>query len=316
MSNAPAISVNPWTASQVRCARWRVRALYALIGFYFFVAFAAPILTGETGFLLLKSGWRDVDQHWLYGCVILIAGWVALGPGQMAIRAPQGLIAVGWLLLAWLLGLTMSPNWKFELEATTSVCAATAAATFVILKVVRRCSRMMLVPPDGPSGQGTKRFQYSLTTLFLAMLLICVTFALCRWIDPRYRSDLVLSHWYYDPWLKGLAWVAWKGSLGPLLIAAACLPAFLSRRKTGFAWALVLSAAALAVTVLIDARTRGFVLFPLVQGQAVATWVIDYYLVHDIANIATTTLCLLTAAAAMHWMDYRLLTEPAREMRA
>ncbi len=306
MTNESPNTSEPLIAPPMRSARRRFRILAALIGLYLFLAFAVPILTGEAGFFLLKSGWRDVDQHWLYGCVVLIAGWTALGPGRLVVRALQGLVAVAWLLTAWLLGLTMSPNWKFEMEATTSVCAAVAAAIFVTLVVVRRCSGMMLVLTDGPSGQGTNRFQFSLTALLLAMLLICVTFALCRWIDPRYRSDAVLSHWYYDPWLKGLALVAWNGALGPLLVAAACLPAFLSHRKRSFLWALGLSVVALLASVLMDSLTRTQVLYPLFQGQPLWPSAADYYLVHHVTNLATVTLCLLTAATVIHWLGYRI----------
>jgi len=86
-------------------APWRLRILLALISCYLFLAFAAPILTDDAGLLVPKPHiwFEDVDQQWLYGCVILIVGWVALGPGMMAIRAPQGLVALGWLTLAWLL---------------------------------------------------------------------------------------------------------------------------------------------------------------------------------------------------------------------
>lgn len=303
MTAASPVTATPLITRLERSARRRFRILLALIGTYLIIAFAAPILTGETGFLLLNSGWREVDQHWLYGCVILIAGWTALGPGRMDLRAVQGLIAVGWLLLAWLVGLTMSPNWEFELVLTTAVCAAVAAATFIALIVVRRCFGKMLVLKDERIGQNARRFQYSLATLFLVMLLICATLTLFGWIDPKYKNDFSLKlAWYFTTWGQ---WSIWKVSLGPLLIAAACLPAFLGHHQRGFAWAVLLSAAAIALTVLVDAYSHGFVLFPLVLN-AFGNWITDHYLIHDTVNLATVALCLLMAAVAMRWLGYRI----------
>src|SRR5687767_1676190 len=104
MTDTSPISAETLIAHPIRSARRRFWILAALMGFYLFLVFAAPILTDEAGLLLLRSGWwRDADQNWLYGCVILVASWTALGSGRLAIRMLQGLIAIGWLLLAWLL---------------------------------------------------------------------------------------------------------------------------------------------------------------------------------------------------------------------
>ena len=192
MTAASAITPDRLASPPSLSTRWRFRIFLSLIGVYLVIAFVAPILTGETGFLLLNSGWREVDQHWLYGCVILIAGWTAVGPGRIGLRAVQGLIAVGWLLLAWLVGLTMSPNWEFELVPTTAVCAAVAATIFVALIVVRGCLGKVLGLKDGPVRQGDRRFQYSLATLLFVMLLICATLSLFGWIDPKYKNEFSL----------------------------------------------------------------------------------------------------------------------------
>jgi hypothetical protein len=301
---ASAVTVAPLMTPLERSAQRRFRIFIPLVGLYLFIAFAAPILTGETGFLLLNSGWREVDQHWLYGCVVLIGVWIAVGPGQMGLRAVQGLIAAGWLLLTWLVGLTMSPNWKFELVLTTAVCAAVATTTFVALVVMRVCFGKTLVLKDQSIAQNARRCQYSLATLFLVMLLVCATLTLFGWIDPKYKNDFSLKlAWYFT---TSGQWNIWKVSLGPLLIAAACLPAFLCHHQRGFVWALLLSVAAVALTVLIDAYSHEFVLFPLVQGNAVGAWITDRYLMHDAANLITVALSLLTAAVAMRWLGYRI----------
>lgn len=225
-------------------------------------------------------------------------------------RAVQGLIGVGWLLLAWLLGLTMSPNWKFELEFTTLTCLAIAAATFAVLIVFRCFSGKMLVQTDGMRDNGTKRFQYSLTTLLLVMLLICVTFALFGWIDRRYLNDAALrraqSLWYFGLLRKEMEWEVLKAVLRSVLIAATCLPVYLSRRKRSFAWTLGLSTVAIIVTVLTDTFARTNILYPFFQGKPVQQHFIDYYFVHHITNLATVTLCLLSAALAARWLGYRI----------
>ena len=206
--------------------------------------------------------------------------------------------------MAWLLGLTISPNWKFELVLTTVVCAAVAAATFVALIMVRRRFGKVLVLADGSIHPSARRFQYSLSTLFFVMLLICATLTLFGWIDPKYRNDFSLTLvWHFATWGQ---WSIWRVSLGPLLIAAACLPAFLSHRKRSFLWALGLSVVALLASVLMDSLTRTQVLYPLFQGQPLWPSAADYYLVHHVTNLATVTLCLLTAATVIHWLGYRI----------
>lgn len=303
-------------AAQGLSARWRSRILLALIGFYFLFAFAATVLTDQAGLLLLRSGrWRDVDQHWLYGCMILIGGWIALGPGRMLLRALQGMLGIGWLLLIWLLGLTISPNWKFELELTTLVSLFVAATTFAVLIVVRISSGRMLIQTERTSGVGTTRFQYSLTTLLFVMLLVGLSITLFGWIDPKYLNDAALSQaeasWFYTVWRRAMTWKVGTESLGPLLVAAACLPAFLNHRKCSFAWAFGLSACALIVLVVQDEYIRKFVLLPLLLGEStyrrtVHSQLIDSHIAQHLSSVTTLTVCLLTAATAMYWLGYQL----------
>jgi hypothetical protein len=317
MTNASAITASPLTASQGQSARWRFRVLYTLIGFYLFIAFAAPILTDDAGLLWLRSRrLADVDQHWLYACMILIGGWVAVGPHRIPLRALQGLIGIGWLLLAWLLGLTISPNWKSEFEGTTLACLSLAVATFLVLIMVRFSTGRKLVQTDGTSNAGTQRFQYSITMLLLVMLLICVTVALWGWIDPKYRKDATLwPYWHSISWRKDMAWGVCNAALGPLLISAAYLPVFWGHRKWSLVWALGLSACALIVLELRDEYVRTYILFPLLQGKPHEPWVDNFRFVPHIANMATVSVCLLTAAAGMHWLGYRISAESASEVR-
>ena len=114
-----------------------------------------------------------------------------------------------------------------------------------------------------------------------------------------------------------MAWIVCNAALGPLLIAAACLPVFLSyHRKWSLVWALGLSACALIILELRDEYVRTYILFPLLQGQPPGPWVDQFRFVPHIANMATVSVCLLTAAAAMHWLGYRISAETARVARA
>ncbi len=315
VTNTPSAISNP--PPQKLSARSRIRILVSLIGFYFFVTFALPILTDDAGVLLLKphGWWREVDRHWLMGCAILIAGWVALGPEPIAARALQGVIAGGWLLLAWMLGLTMSPNWKPELELTALACASVAAASLVVLIGVRRYLGKMIFRTDGTMETGPSRFQYSLATLLVVMLLICVTLALIGWIDARYRNYFadpnVQARWYLGVRRRALAGEVLKETFDSLLVAIACLPVFLSHRKRNFAWTLGSFVTALMVSMLNDELVRTYVLQPLFQGKPVQRYYIDYCLAPHVTNLATVTVCLLTAAVAMRWLGYRIQsTEP------
>jgi len=312
VTRASPVIATPLVASEARIARQRTRILLALICGYFFIAFAAPILTDEAGLLLLKPHhwWNGFDRNWLCGCVTLIAGSMALGSGPLPKRLVQGFIGLGWLFLIWLLGLTMSPNWKPEIELTWLVCAAVAVTTFAVLIIIRRFSGKMIVRADTVNEMGTKRFQYTLTTLLLVMFLLCMTFALMGWIDPRYR------HYFDDPNVQLRWYVSWhrrevlgrigSDALTAILIAGACCPAFLSRRKQAFAWAIGLSVIALAITTLKDEFIRVRILIPLVQGKPVDWWDIDYALIPCGVNWATLVLCLLIAATAMHWLGYQI----------
>ncbi|MGI8979801.1 MAG: hypothetical protein ACR2FY_11305 [Pirellulaceae bacterium] len=308
MTKSSLINAEPLIAPPVGSARRRLRMLIGMMSVYLFLAFAAPILTDEAGLLLLRSGWwRDVDQYWLYGCVILVAGWTALGPGRLAIRMPQGLIAVGWLLLAWLLGLTISPNWKYEVQLTTLAGISVAVTTFAILLMVRLSSGRRLVQTDGTSGEGPKRFQYSLATLLFVMLLICVTFALLGWIDSKYRKDATLwPYWYSAAWRKALTWDVWKEAIDPLLIAVVCLPAFLSNRPRAFAWILGLFVAALVALLVKNEALRDYISYSLDERNAVYEHYINRHLFPGMVNLATVSACLLSAAAAMRWLGYRI----------
>jgi hypothetical protein len=313
VTNAAPVTANPLTTSQRQSARWRFRVLLAVTSCYLFIAFAAPILIDEAGVLLLKPHyrWSGVDRHWLCGCTMLISAWVALGQGRIVIRALQGLIAASWLLLAWLLGLTMAPNWKPELELTTLACLTVAMASFAALFVVRRCTGKMLIQTDGISDARTNRFQYSLTTLFLVMFLICVTVALIGWIDPRYRNYAadpnVQMRWYLGVRRREMLESIWGESIGPMLIAAACLPVFLSyHRKHGLAWALGLLAVAFTIMVVKDEFVRELILHPLLMREPVNRLALQDYLIRLVPNLATVLVCLLAAATAMHWLGYRL----------
>ena len=287
--------------------RRRFQLLLAIIGCYFFIAFATPFLTDAAKILLLMPSepWNQIDAYWLYGCVVLIAGWVALGPGRMAIRGVQGIIVAGWLLLAWMLGLTMSPNWQPGLGLTVLTCATVAVASLGILVLVRRCFGTLIARIDGACEMETRRFQYSLTTLLLVMLLICVTLAIFGWIDPRYRNytqdPSVQSLWYPGWSRRELAERIGSATLGTILIAAACLPVFLSQRNRTVAWAVGVSAAAFTISLLMDASLNVSVYFPLFSKSSV-----PWYFQFQVTNLATIIVSLLTAAAAMRWLGYQL----------
>jgi len=295
---------------------WRV--LLALIGTYLFITFAAPILMDEAGLLWLRSPWLTrVDQFWLYGCVILIAGWTALGPGRLILRGAQGLIGVGWLLLLWLLGLTIAPNYKHELEPTTLVCLTLFIVVFTVLFALRLGTGEMLLPPAATGGESTKRFQYSLTTLLLVMLLVGLTITLFGWVDQRYvtRTSQFVTYlqvtWSNGFLRRELASDVFSEAMVTLLIAAACLPAFWSRRFRGFVWAFVLSAAALLAVVAKDVWIRErYVFYPQI-GYVYLRETIEYFFFAHLGNLVAVTLCLLIAAAAMHWLGYRLSAAPA-----
>jgi len=168
----------------------------------------------------------------------------------------------------------------------------------------------MLVHTDGMGDKGTRRFQYSLTTLLGVMLLVGMTITLYGWIDPIYRNDdsywRVQSFWNYPTWRKPLSWIVWKVAMSPLLFAAACLPAYLDQPKRGFMWAVGLFPIALLATVLIDARVRHYIVYPLFQGTPVYESYVSFYLIPHVFNSAAVALCLLTAATAMHWLGYRI----------
>jgi hypothetical protein len=298
-------------------ARRRFQLLFAISGFYLFIASVSPILADAAGiFTLHRETWDQIDDHWLYGCIILIAGWVALGPGRMAMRGLQGFIVAGWLLLVWMLGLTMTPNWQPETGLTLLTCAAVAVASFGMLVAVRRCSGRMISRVDGRYKIETNRFQYSLTTLLFVMLLFCVALALFGWIDPRYRNyaqdPSMRSLWHPGGSRRYLLERIGSVTLSAILITAACLPAFLSKRKRPVAWSLGLSVAAFIIFLLMDVSLNIYVSFPLFQNNWTAPW--SLYSRFD--NFATVTVCLLTAAAGMHWLGYRIAAVPPREMGA
>lgn len=313
MTDASAITPDRLASPPRVSARWRFRILLALAGSYLFITFSAPFLTSETGLLLLKprDWWIGVDHYWLYGCVILVAGWAALSPGRIALRVPQSVVAICWLLLAWLLGETISLEWPW-LEQTILVCLTVAATTFVVLIYVRRLTGKKLVVIDEQCDQGNRPFQYSLTTLLLAMLLVGVTITLLGWIHPLLWKNAAQSPlWYHSGARKEMAWETWNGTIGPLLIAAACLPAFLSARKRSLAWALGLSTCVLIVQEIRDDYVRGDILLPLLFGKSTYRWGVHAQFIHShvaqhALSVATLTLCLLTAAAAMHHLGYRL----------
>jgi hypothetical protein len=284
----------------------------AIVGLYFFVAFAAPILTDQAGLLLLRPAhwWENTDRFWLCGCGMLIAGWMALGSGRFVQRFFPGVVAASWLLLAWMLGVSGSPNWKPEIEVTALVVAVATAAMFGVLLVARRWSGKISAAGDPRGDAPTGPFQFSLATLLVVILLLGLTLGLVGWIDPRYR------HYFQDPnvqmrwYLGSRRWevLARTGSeaLTALLIGCAFLPAFLSRRKRAIAWAIGLSLGAFAIAIIKDGFIRARILFPLAQRRPVDWWDIDYAVVPCGANWATLVLCLLIAAIAMHWLGYRL----------
>ena len=284
--------------------RWRFWVLLASIAFCYLVAFATPILTDTTRIVsnVAQDQWEAIDRYWLYGCHVLIAGWVALGPGRLVLRAVQGIIAAGWLLLAWMLGLSMSPNWRQEHEWTVLVAALVGAATFAVLIVVRLWSGRTIVL-DPTNDTGSKPFQYSLTTLFLVTLLICLTFAISRWIDPRYRD----YSWFWLGWRETLLERIGGEALGSLVVAGACWPLFLSPRKRVFALALCLSIGSFVAACLMDAQIEVMISFPLLQSLP-RFWVIRY----EVSGLATILLCLVTAAAVIHWLGYRLSATSVR----
>jgi|GEM_PF-2354754 len=298
-------------------SRWRVLFL-ALIGNYLFITFAAPILTDEAGLLWLRSPWLTrLDQFWLYGCVILVAGWTALAQGRLALRGAQGLVGVGWLLLLWLLGLTIAPNYKLhELEPTTLVCLILFTVVFTVLFWLRLGSGKMLLPTKATSRESVnERFQYSLTTLLLVMLLVGLTITLYGWIDQLYMTHVsgfrsyVQVTWSNGSLRRELASEVINEAAGPILIAAACLPAFWSRRFRGFAWALTLSAAVLFAVVAKDVWIRKLY-YPQI-GFHYLIETMKYFFFANLGNLMAVTFCLLIAAAAMHWLGYRFSARPA-----
>jgi hypothetical protein len=307
---ASSIAETPLLTPSIRIARRRARILLAIAGLYFFVAFALPILTDQAGLLLLRPThwWVRADRFWLCGCGMLIAGWMALGSGRFVQRFFQGLVAASWLLLAWMLGVSGSPNWKPEIEVTALVAAIAAAAMFIVLLVARRWSGQISAPGDPRGDAPAGPFQYSLATLLVVMLLLGLTLGLVGWIDPRYR------HYFQEPNVQ-MRW-SWNrqdvlGRIGSealtaFLMGCACLPVFLSRRKRAIAWAMGLSWGAFAIAVVKDGWIREQILIPLVQGKPVDWWDIDYALIPYGVNWGTLVLCLLAAAVAMHWLGYRL----------
>jgi hypothetical protein len=210
----------------------------------------------------------------------------------------------------------MSPNWQPELGLTVLTCATVAVTSLAMFVVVRRCSGKVIARVDGASETETRRFQYSLTTLLLVMLLICVTLAIFGWIDPRYRNyaqDRTLQSLWSPGWSRRyLLESIGSATLGAVLIAAACLPVFVTQRKRTVAWALGLSAAAFAICLLMDASLDVYISFPLFGNNSSVPWSLAF----QVANLATITICLLMAAAAMHWLGYRLAVEPPRAMEA
>ena len=305
MTGALAVTADHSMESQVRNARWRFRILLAVASFYLLLTFAAPILIDDAGLLLLKphGWWSGVDRYWLCGCVALVAGWMALGPGPLPKRAVKGLIGILWLMLAWLLGLTMSPNWKPELELTALICAAAAIATFLSLATFRRFTGKSLVRVDGTSEVRQERFQYSLTALFIATLLICMTFAIYRWVDARYRNYTadpnVQLLWYLGWRRRQLLESSSREALGAILVCAACFPVFVSQRKRSFTFALVFIVLGIALRAALDPWARSGVFYPLWQGTPLVPWAIDNYLIPILADLATIALCLLSAAVTM-----------------
>ena len=309
MTVASPITATPLLTPSIRIARQRTRLLLAIAGLYFFVALAAPILTDQAGLLLLRPAhwWERTDRFWLCGCGMLIAGWMALGSGRFVQRFFQGLVAASWLLLAWMLGVSGSPNWKPDIEVTALAAAVAAAALFIVLLVARRWSGTISVPGDPRGDAPVGPFQYSLATLLVVMLLLGLTLGLVGWIDPRYR------HYFQDPNVQMRWYWNWQDVLGRIgsealttfLIGCACLPVFLSRRKRAIAWAIGLSLGALAIAVVKDGLIRERILIPLVQGKSVDWWDIDYALIPCEVNWATLVLCLLAAAIGMHWLGYR-----------
>jgi hypothetical protein len=284
-------------ASQEPDTRWRFRALLAYIAFCYFVAFVTPILTDTTRIVsnITENKWEALDRYWLYGCNVLIAGWIALGPGRLILRMTQGLIAAGWLILAWMLGLSMSPNWRKDHEWTMFVAAVVGIAMFTILIVVRRWSGRTFVR-DQTSDTSPRRFQYSLTTLFLVTLFICLTFAISRWIDPRYRDYT----WFWLGWRKTLFERIGGEAVGSLVVAGACWSLFLGQRERALAWALCLSIGAFVAACLIDAQINVEISIPLLQSLP------SFWIRYEISGLATILLCLVIAATVMHWLGYRL----------
>lgn len=300
MVNAAQTTANPLTATP--SVRRRFPLLLTLFGFYSLIAFATPILTDTAAILLSTSNeaWNQLDRQWMCGCAILIAGWVALGPGRTITRALQGLFAAVWFLIVWMLGMTMSPNWKPQMETTVLSCAAIAGISLGAFVILRCISGKVIARTDGAREGGAARFQYSLTTLLVVMLLVCVLLSMFGWIDPRYRnpanSPAVQALWNLGLMRQGLLQSVADQAISSLLIAAVCMPLFLRQHASRVKWGLGFSVIALIVALVIDVRLEAIV-------QIFRNY---HFTTFYIAHMATVAVCLLTAASALHGLGYWL----------
>jgi len=144
------------------------------------------------------------------------------------------------------------------------------------------------------------------------MLLVGLTITLFGWIDQRYMTRASQFVTYVQvTWSNGflrreLASDVINEAAVAFLIAAACLPAFWSHRFRGFAWTLGLSTAVLLAVVAKDVWIRErYVVYPQI-GYAYLREKIEHFFFAHLGNLVAVTLCLLIAAAAMHWLGYRI----------
>ena len=106
-----------------------------------------------------------------------------------------------------------------------------------------------------------------------------------------------------------MTWEVATVALDPLVIAAVCLPAFLSNRWRALAWIPALFAIALVVLPLKDCDVRDFIFYPHVPRNVWYLYYIDHHFLPSMANLATVTVCLCSAAAAMRCLGYRIQRE-------
>jgi hypothetical protein len=129
---------------------------------------------------------EDLQQLLPAAQLILLTGWIVLGPGPLWVRLPAAPV----LLLLWAMGWTGSAGQGVETTGTWLLAAGVAAA---IAALGIRCCGLRLAMDKSPFGAARRHPQFSIKGLIILTTLIAVGLGILEWLRPGLRTDSELS---------------------------------------------------------------------------------------------------------------------------